>query len=101
MAAAGEGELYVQYSIPHWVLMRLHMSLKKDIGKRITGIFAMDKTLDLTKEKCVNHNLITKIRGKRGKRGKAHLWIWTSLDYNQMFPLDFGVTAPRGSSSIS
>lgn len=98
MAAAGEGELYVQYSIPHWVLMRLHMSLRKDIGKRIRGIFAIDRTLDLTKEKCVNHNLITKIRGKRGK---AHLWIWTSLDYNQMFPLDFGVTAPGGSSSIS
>lgn len=52
MAAAGEGELYVQYSILHWVLMRLHMSLKKDIGKRIRGIFAMDRTLDLTKEKC-------------------------------------------------
>ena len=97
MTAAREGELYVQYAIPHWVLMRLQISLKKDICKRIRGIFAMDRTLDFAKEKCVNHNFITKIRGKRGR---AHLWIWISLDYIKMFALEFGVTAHGGSSSI-
>ena len=85
----------MQYSFSHWVLMRLHMSSRKDIYKRTWGIFAVGRTSGFTKEKCVNHSFITKIRGKRNT---VHLWIWISLDYNQVFPLEFGVTTPRGSS---
>ena len=44
----------------------------------------MGRTSGFTKEKCVSHRFITKAREKRNK---ANLWIWISLDYNQMFPL--------------
>ena len=98
MRVAEEGQLYTQHSFSHWVLIRLHISSRKDICKRIRGIFVVGRTSGFTKEKCVNCGFITKIRGKRNI---AHLWIWISLDYNQMFPLEFGVTAPGGSSSIS
>ena len=88
----------MQHSIFLWVLMRLYTSLRKDIYKRIRGIFVMGRTSGFTKEKCANHSFIAKTRGKKNK---AYLWIWISLEYNQIFPLEFGVTAPRGSPSIS
>ena len=87
----------MQHFFSHWVLMRLHISSMKGISERIRG-FAMGRTSGFTEEKCVNHSFMTKTRGKRNK---AYPWIWISLDYNQMFPLEFGVTASGGSSYIS
>ena len=50
MKEAEEGELYMQHSFSHWVLMRLHISSRKDIYRRIKGIFAMGRTSGFTKE---------------------------------------------------
>ena len=46
---------------------------------------------DFTKEKCVYHE----------GREVQHTPLDIGLHTNQMFPLEFGVTAPEGSSSIS
>lgn len=43
------------------------------------GHFRNGQGLRLYQGKCVNHNFITKLRGKRNT---AHLWIRISLDYN-------------------
>ncbi len=53
MREAEEGELYMQHSFSHWVLMRLHISSRKDIYKRTRGIFVMGRTSGFDKEKCV------------------------------------------------
>ena len=37
MREAEEGKLYIQHSFSHWVLMRLHISSRKDIYRRIRG----------------------------------------------------------------
>ncbi len=50
MREAKEGEIYMQHSFSHWVLMWLHTSLRKDIYKRIGGISAMGRASGLTKE---------------------------------------------------
>lgn len=46
MIAAEKGKLCVQYSFSHRVLVRLHISLKKDM---CGGISAMNRTLDFNK----------------------------------------------------
>ena len=61
MREAEEGEPYMQHSFSHWVLMRLHISSRKDIYRRIRGIFAMGRTSGFAKEQCVNHSFITKV----------------------------------------
>ena len=66
-------------------------------GGRRTICEAIGRTSDVTKENSIKHNSITTIQGKMST---AHLWIWISLDDNQMFALKFSVTTPGGSSFI-
>lgn len=55
------------------------------------GICAMDRASDLNKNKCVNHNFIPEVRGKRKT---AIFWIRIDFGTQSDVLLEFRVTAP-------
>lgn len=73
----------MQYYFAHRVLMTAHKFEEGYMQENQRRNLAMDRTSDSTKEKFVNHNFITGIRGKEIQHTFGHRPIF---DYNQIFP---------------
>lgn len=76
-------------------LMRLHISSKNDICKRMRGIFAMGRTSGITKSNTIPS---PRYEGREVQHNSGYGSAWTTI---RCPPLEFGVTASGGSSSIS